>query len=582
MISHLVKTGGHVMTANDQIALTIKLKEAWKERAPDMDEGEFFELFAAEQVLKDYYPTDEELAAGQVGGDDDGGLDSVYFLVDKEFVSDDTELDPKVIGRADLILIQATREGGFNETRVKNLNLLTEDFLNLSRGQGQLAGHYNDDVKSAMAIFKEKYKALLSAQDWTFSIKYYYICKGDTDCINTSLSKQNDSVIAKAKELFPKAETSFVFIGAAELLNLISRNTRKKYPLPLTEAPISPKKQKAWVCLVPIIEWYNFISNDGQIRHEFLEDNVRDWESESAPVNEAIKQSLDDHSPTREEDFWWLNNGITVLAASASNEGGQILTVETPRIVNGLQTSRCIFNYVSGLQNRDSETRSVLVRVIEAKGAESADHIIKATNSQTAVPPYRLHMTEKIHRDIETVLSSYGLFYDRRKNFHKNENKPIARIVQPLNLAQTIMSVLLQKPDDARARPTTLLKQEYEKVFATHYPLEMYANCAVLMKKVDGFLQSKELALTRNQRLNLRWYVAMVYARMIRDSQVPALTGQLPKANHFQATNIPKDEVLLKQAFDSVNAKYQALGASDKVAKGPELATQLSLSAKDV
>lgn len=317
------------MPANDVIALNAKLNGTWKERAPDTQESEFFELFVAEQALKDFYPTDEEVEAGQVDGENDGGLDSLYFLINRQFVADDTDIDPKTVTSVDLVLIQAPVETSFKENRVAKLNLLTEDLLDLSRGEGQLVGTYNADVLAIMTRFKTKYKELLEVTP-SFTISYYYICKGDTSVINTSMRKQRDRVIAKAKELFSQATISFKFIGAAELLGLINKHPKKTYPLVLAEAAITPRSQKAWVCLVPIVEFYKFIIDEnGQIRNELLEANVRDWEGDNA-VNEAIRDSLEDNSPSREEDFWWLNNGITILASSASSQGGQILSVEHP------------------------------------------------------------------------------------------------------------------------------------------------------------------------------------------------------------------------------------------------------------
>ena len=63
------------MSANDIIALNAIIEEANKTRAPDLEANDFFELFAAEQVLKDFDLTDEDISNGQVGGGDDGGLD---------------------------------------------------------------------------------------------------------------------------------------------------------------------------------------------------------------------------------------------------------------------------------------------------------------------------------------------------------------------------------------------------------------------------------------------------------------------------------------------------------------------------
>jgi hypothetical protein len=177
-------------------------------------------------------------------------------------------------------------------------------------------------------------------------------------------------------------------------------------------------------------------------------------------------------------------------------------------------------------------------------------------------------MTEKIHREIEGLLRSYNLFYDRRKNQYKNEGKPIARMIQPLALAQTIISIILQRPDDARARPTTTLINQYDAVFNTDHPLPFFVQCSLLYKKVEGFLSSKDIAITRNDRSNLRWYLVMDYARR--------LTGKpSPSVGDIEKIAIPLDDELLKSAHKTVDCFYRSLGANDEVAKGSEFVAQL-------
>ena len=555
--SHAID-GRPPMSVNEIIALDARLAQVRTERAPDSPEDEFFEIFAAEQILKDFDLTDEEIEAGQVGGGDDGGLDSVYFLVNRQFVTDDFEITPKTVTRTDIFFLQATREPSFNEERIAKLNLLTEDFLDFSRDTGKLKGNYNSDVLSIMKTFKEKYQTLF-AYPHDLTISYCYISKGEIKTINTGVRKQSERVEAKAKQLFPNASVSFKFIGAGELLNLINRQPQKSYPLEFTEM-ISPKDQQAWVCLVPMIAYYKFITNDkGEMKNELFEGNVRDWQGDNE-VNEAIRQTLEKGVP--DEDFWWLNNGITILASGASGKGGHILSVEFPQIVNGLQTSRCIYNYFSA--KKVEEHRNVLVRIIATRSVESPDHIIKATNSQTQVPPFRLHMTEPIHRNIETLLRNHNLFYDRRKNFYKNEGMPIARIVQPLNLAQTIMSIVLQRPNDARGRPNSVLDKSYGEIFSTKYSLNLFAVSALFMRKVNAFLLSPELGITRTDRTNLRWYLAMQYSRRLTAKDIPS---------HNELTNmkIPNDNKLLQASYDEINKPYRTLGGTDLVAKGPEL-----------
>ena len=46
-----------------------------------------------------------------------------------------------------------------------------------------------------------------------------------------------------------------------------------------------------------------------------------------------------------DNDFWWLNNGVTVLASEATLVNNRELQIVNPEIVNGLQTSMEIYNY---------------------------------------------------------------------------------------------------------------------------------------------------------------------------------------------------------------------------------------------
>ena len=104
---------------------------------------------------------------------------------------------------------------------------------------------------------------------------------------------------------------------------------------------------------------------------------------------------------------------------------------------------------------------------------ESRDRIIKANNRQTPVQAASLRATDKIHRDIEEYFRPRGLFYDRRKNYYKNEGKPRDKIIGIPYLAQAVMAILLRSPDTARARPSSLLKNDddYVRVFDSSYPI---------------------------------------------------------------------------------------------------------------
>jgi hypothetical protein len=148
--------------------------------------------------------------------------------------------------------------------------------------------------------------------------------------------------------------------------------------------------------------------------------------------------------------------------------------IDRPLIVNGLQTSNKIWQYFLE-QHEVNDERHVLVRVIQATDESTRDKIIRATNRQTPIGSSQLKATERIHRDIEAYFRTRSKYYERRKNSYKNAGKPKRDIFSINEVAQAIIAIVLARPDDARARPGSLLKSEgdYNKVFDPNAPLEL-------------------------------------------------------------------------------------------------------------
>lgn len=306
---------------------------------------------------------------------------------------------------------------------------------------------------------------------------------------------------------------------------------------------------------------YNqFLRPDGKnVRAELFESNVRDFQGDTE-VNAEIENTLKNEKSV---EFWWLNNGVTILASRATLNGDTI-TIENPQIVNGLQTSTQVARHFETALGEDN--RNVMVKIVSSEVEEIRDKIIKATNSQNAVQPATLRATDKIQRDIEQTLKSSGLYYDRRKNFYKNEGKSADKIFSIPLMAQAVMSVILGKPDTARARPSSLIKDNsvYSQVFSEMYPISMYSHAAQLMRLVDRVLRSRS-ELSARDRANLRFYVVYWLSCTLSGKTKPTPTD-------FVKINIDSlDDSTIEAATDEVWNLYQKLGATDQLAKGPEL-----------
>ncbi|HSY34621.1 MAG TPA: AIPR family protein [Acidobacteriaceae bacterium] len=550
------------MGANDKILLEKLLEQQNADQAPHLSPDDYFEYFAIDQILKDYDLSAEELRSGIVDGGGDGGLDAVFVFVNGHLLTEEDDLSTfRKDVSIELVCIQAKNVSGFSEDALDKMRSSAESLLNLAVPLKSLKKTYNEQVLSAFGRFRGAYEELASRLP-SVTIAYYFATKGSD--IHDNVKRKVAPLERTVKRLFSDLTFSFTFLNDAELVASARHKPRATRSLPVTQQFL--QANDAFICLVSLRDLFEFVTDAGKLARHMFDSNVRDHQGKTE-VNTEIQKTL--NSKNSLEEFWWLNNGITVLGDSARFDGKGII-VENPQVVNGVQTSTEIYTYFSSINDSAEEKRSILVRVLVPKDSASQDRVIKATNSQNAVAAATLRSTEKIHRDIEQFFRSHDLYYDRRKNFYKNEGRPLAKIVTIPYLAQSIMAIVLQRPDDARARPSSLLKSddEYPKVFSEQYPLDLYLKCAQLMRTVDQFL-STDKKLQKKDITNLRFYLAMLAAMNICN---------MPQPNPRKLAEMKLERLtptLLGMLLTVAEKSYQVFGGTDKAAKGPELAKSL-------
>lgn len=345
------------MASNDKIILDEVLKQRQADIDPNASPSAFFELFSAEQILKDFDLSYDEIETGLVGDGGDGGIDAIYLFINGELVHEDPDYAHlKKNINMEFIIIQAKTSAGFQETPVERFITVSDDIFDLSRDADTLVGVYNQALLGAIRTFRAVHTQL-AAKFPTLRVSFFYVCKGDKP--DTTIQRKVDKLRSAVLNHFPTADFRFNFYGASELLALARRIPQSTYTLALAENPISSDGQVGFVCLVRVRDYFSFISDEsGELRRNIFEANVPDYQGRTE-VNDDIQKSLQQKDT---EDFWWLNNGITILATKAS-QSGKALTIEDPQVVNGLQTSTEVFNYCRKY-NTEADNRKVLVRVI--------------------------------------------------------------------------------------------------------------------------------------------------------------------------------------------------------------------------
>lgn len=556
------------MTSNDEIILKEILTKQKQQSYPELSESSFFELFVADKCLIKYDLSDEEVEAGITGKGDDGGIDSIYTFVNGKLIYEDTDLSRyRKDVSIDLVIIQSKTSNSFTETVIQRLEDTTIDILELSKLLNEFE-LYNKILLARAEYFRSTYKELISKFP-SLSIFCIYASQGNVDQIHKKVKGRVTKLEYAVKNLLPNTTFNFLFLGARELIRLASSSQSASIQMQLLENPIATKKG-GYSCLVSLQEYYKFITDsDGQLKKGIFEANVRDYEGD-VEVNQDIRESLVNNT---NEDFWWLNNGVTIIADRGSVTG-KTLTLENVQIVNGLQTSMEIYTHFK-LVSTNNDERSVLVKIITTEDSASRDRIIKATNRQTSVPLASLRATDEIQRDIEYCFFNYNYYYDRRKNFYKNQGKPKEKIISIPYLAQAVMAIALKEPDIARARPSSLLKKQddYEKVFTKNYPIKLYLNCVLLMRKVTTYIKLRGENLLE-ERSNLKFHIAMYVAihRMGKIDYTPKEIAEIDISS-IDEQSLEKCFLRVVEIFQNHRAKTKR--TADVSAKSKDLVAEI-------
>ena len=549
------------MSKNAQILLESLIEQEFQNNDNYSSISDYFEFFSASQILKNQGLSDDEVDNGIVGKGLDGGCDSIYLFLNNLLITPDVveHISAPKDSILEMIIIQSKKTTSFGEDAVMKWKTISGNLLDLSKTTTDFMTRYNADVLEAFTTFRDTYTRLITSRV-KLKFKFYYATLASE--LHPNVIQQAEELKDTIKRLFPNAVVEVTFVDSDALFDMYNAVIENRVNLKFADIPISPN-QKNYIALVDLKSYFNFIVNDeGDVRKSFFDSNVRDYQGKNN-VNSSISETL---HRADDNDFWWLNNGVTVLASEATLVNNRELQIVNPEIVNGLQTSMEIYNYFS--ENREaleSEKRSILLRIIVPDNEESRDQIIFATNNQTNIPKATLRVTDPIHLQIEMYFKSRGLFYDRRKNYYKNQGRKPAEIVGVSFLAQCLITIFLKKPDYARARPSTLLNDEktYNELYEKNNDLEVFYRVALLGKKIQRNVRSGS-DYSSAEKSDILYYV--LYA---------VIADVLGKKNITPADikNLDIDSItdtLIEDIRNRVYEIYKQHGGNGRVAKSAE------------
>ena len=470
------------MAKNDRILLDGIIDDRVATKLPSDKRDEVFEYLAFEQILKDFDLSKDEILAGSIDGRQDGGVDGFFTLVNGHVLQDpESFMWPRIGSDLKVFAISCKHHDTFKQSTLDNLVASLSEIFDFGVEDKDLKGAYSESLLRMRGNLRYAYRKL-SPRLASFSVTTCYASRGDTTDIGGEVRSRASQVETLVKDYFGSCNSEFAFVGSTELVELHRKMPNYTLELPFVEALA---KGERYVVLARLSDYFNFISDGGKLRRYLFDSNVRDFMGLNR-VNEDIKATLED---TASPDFWWLNNGVTILATSATITGKSIQAADI-QIVNGLQTTESIFRYFGG-GGKSPDERCVLVKVIVSKDEAIRDSIIRATNNQTDVEMASLHATDKIQRDIEDILLRHGLFYERRKNFYLNLGHAPTEVVTPLYVAAGYIALVLKLPYKAATLRSRFMRSPdaYNAVFSNKAPLEVWPKITNVLKRVDSELE---------------------------------------------------------------------------------------------
>lgn len=495
------------MARNDIVLIDALLKQR-SVGATARDTGEVFERFVIDEVLKNHDLSSDEIEAGWIDGAHDGGIDAFYTLVNGRPLVDPADFAwPRTSAEIRVILLTCKLRDSFLQAPLDAILATVQEVFDLSISTSALRGKYCDELRRSREAFRAAYENL-SLHRPTISFELIYACRGDSSLLGDSVAARGAQIAELLKSYFSASTATFSPLGAAELIDMHRQVKSFALDLPIQECLTAG--DEGYVVLSRLTDYCQFVRDgEGALRRYLFDSNVRAFLGSNL-VNLDIAKTLNDPAAP---NFWWLNNGVTILVTHASLVG-KTLKMKDIQIVNGLQTTESLHRNLGRLElpGKD-DRRTLLVKVIVSDDERVRDRVIRATNNQTAVETSALRATDRIQQDIEEVLLSSDWYYERRTNFYRNEGRPESRIVSPLLMATASVSLLMKNPvassklKEKRVRASGV----YETVFSDHYLLKAWPIAAAMIR-------GAEFAIARHSRSDhlATWRGPVAYAATVK------------------------------------------------------------------
>ncbi len=478
-----------------------------------------FEYFAIYCVLSKLYDRQLIIEDVHTGGGNDTGIDGIGIIVNNLIIENEEDLIFLIEKNASLdvqlIFIQAKNSSHFDSGEMLKFGSGVSDFLSESPSLVR-----NEIIEHKSLI----YNLLVENSKYIKHIhcKLYYVTHGksvsDKNILSAAKKTRKDIV---STNLFSTVEYNLV---NEEALITHYRDSLKSIEATfefkdLVILPELPNISQSYSGFLPLKEFKKLIADKEGNLLDIYDDNVRDFQGFTNPINELINQTLNSEHP---ELFSVLNNGVTIVA-SRLNVMGFKYTIFDYQIVNGCQTSNVLGSHIN---NPALDNLLVPIKLIVTEDEDLKKQITIATNSQTKINREQLQAMKDFHKTLEQYYGTYPvenrMYYERRtKQYQSYQDVPRSRIISIQNQIKSFGSMYFEIPHEVNTYFGRVLdsyvEREPPRIFSPDHDPITYYTSALAFYRLD-YLFKHRLIDTKYRKI--KWHILTVFSK-IANSKYP-------------------------------------------------------------
>lgn len=484
-----------------------------------------FEKFANFVVLSSKVASSVDLDEVTTGIDDDG-TDGIAVIVNEEHIVSAEDAGAcfahdRRNNDVEIVFVQAKTSEGFD---LGDFLKFKESVLRFfTQSPYQALSELQQDARSAFDIAIQNVPKIRHGKP---SISAVYVTTG-IYAFPQALETAKTDMISQLEALGLFQGIDVRFMGRDDLVSAwVASYSGIEASLLMNSSASLPQIAGVAESYLVVVKAKDYVQNllkseDGTIRGQLFEENVRHFLGTENPVNAQIGETLlDAVGRTR---FPVLNNGVTIVSPDVRIQGAT-LHISNFQIVNGCQTSHVLF------EHRDSLTDDVMVtlKVVETTDEDVFSELVRATNSQSKIEEAQFLSLSPVAKRVEAYFNTYEgqesrLYFERRDRQYVGKGVAAIRVVSLHNAAKCVCAMFLRRPDLAFKYPKRMYEEFGEKIFnEANKEIIYYASALTLYR---FHLLTSNNVIPQNMR-RFKWHILPLAAAIVSGGDVPQLNSR--------------------------------------------------------